>query len=55
MSLHGPAFYRMPVNTDKVTLRRESWVVPASLPYPDSSLIPFMAGERLNWKLVADD
>jgi dihydroorotase len=29
-------------------------VVPDSLPYPETSLIPFMAGETLNWKLDPD-
>ena len=51
MSLNGPAFYRLPANTTSVTLRRSPWVVPDSLPYPQSCLIPFMAGETLNWKL----
>jgi len=51
MSLNGPAFYRLPANTASVTLRRSPWVVPDSLPYPQSCLIPFMAGETLNWKL----
>jgi dihydroorotase len=54
MSLHGPAFYGLAANTDQVTLQREAWVVPDSLPYPESSLIPFMAGETLNWKLATD-
>jgi len=51
MSQNGPAFYRLPVNTTSITLRRNPWVVPDSLPYPESRLIPFMAGETLNWKL----
>ena len=54
MSLHGPAFYGLAPNPGQVTLQRECWQVPASLPYPESSLIPFMAGETLNWKLAAD-
>ena len=51
MSLRGPAFYRLPPNAGSIHLRREAWVVPEALPYIDSSLIPFMAGETLNWKL----
>jgi dihydroorotase len=54
MSRHGAAFYRLPVNTGKISLQRDSWQVPASLPYPESSLIPFMAGETLSWKLITD-
>ncbi|MFT7556647.1 MAG: dihydroorotase [Planctomycetota bacterium] len=34
-------------------LVRTNWQVPASLPYPESELIPFMAGETLSWKLVS--
>jgi dihydroorotase len=30
-------------------------VVPDSLPYPDSSLIPFKAGETLHWKLLDNE
>lgn len=55
MSLNGPMFYRLPANTARVTLERSAWVVPESLPYPDTCLIPFMAGETLNWKLQRDD
>jgi dihydroorotase len=51
MSHNGPAFYRLPANTTSITLRRNPWVIPDSLPYPESRLIPFMAGETLNWKL----
>ena len=51
MSRNGPAFYRLQANTTSVTLRRNPWVVPDSLPYPESCLVPFMAGETLNWKL----
>jgi dihydroorotase len=54
MSLYGAAFYRLPVNTETVSLERKPWPVPDALPYPDSRLIPFMAGETLNWKLVVD-
>jgi dihydroorotase len=54
MSRHGAHFYRMPVNAETITLERNPWVVPDSLPYPDSCLIPFMAGETLSWKLLVD-
>jgi dihydroorotase len=54
MSRHGAEFYRLPVNLETITLERSPWVVPNSLPYPDSRLIPFMAGETLSWKLLPD-
>ncbi|MEG1054180.1 MAG: dihydroorotase, partial [Janthinobacterium sp.] len=51
-SFHGPAFYGVPRNTDTITLRRESWTLPASLPLGDSHVIPLNAGEQINWKMV---
>jgi dihydroorotase len=55
MSRNGADFYHLPYNTEKVVLERSPWVVPASLPYPESSLVPFMAGETLTWKLSRND
>jgi len=54
MSRNGANFYHLPVNNESITLLRESWTVPDSLAYPESSLIPFMAGETLHWKLLND-
>jgi dihydroorotase len=48
----GPDFYGMPRNTDTITLRRESWQVPAAYPYLDEQIVPFLAGETLNWRLA---
>ncbi len=51
-SFHGPDFYRLPRNTGKVSLVRESWTPPASYPYPGGeTLVPLAAGEALRWKL----
>ncbi|AVY93614.1 MULTISPECIES: dihydroorotase [Microvirgula] len=51
-SHHGPDFYRLPRNTGTLTLARESWTVPDSLPYGDQQLVPFRAGETMRWKRV---
>lgn len=49
-SLHGPAFYRLPVNERKVILRRAPMQVPASYPYiNDDTLVPLEAGNTLPW------
>jgi dihydroorotase len=48
----GPDFYGRPRNTDTITLRREAWQVPASYPYLDEEIVPFMAGETLPWHLA---
>jgi dihydroorotase len=51
-SFHGPAFYGLPRNADTITLVKESWTVPASLPYGDQELVPLRAGESIAWKLL---
>lgn len=51
-SLFGPAFYRLPVNTERVALRRESWQIPDALPFPGDAIVPLAAGETLHWRLV---
>lgn len=51
MSLAGPAFYKLPVNKDRITLTKKSWKVPNSFPFGNETLIPFMAGRTISWKL----
>lgn len=52
-SLHGPAFYKLPVNASKITLKKESWIVPAELPMAHTSVVPLDGGAELTWKLVS--
>jgi dihydroorotase len=52
-SLHGPAFYKLPVNSSAITLERGGEMVPASLPLGDTEIVPFHAGETLDWRLIA--
>ncbi|WCR45095.1 dihydroorotase [Stutzerimonas stutzeri] len=47
----GPDFYGLPRNTDQITLVREEWEVPTSLPFGEQLVIPLRAGERLQWRL----
>ncbi|MEQ6917365.1 dihydroorotase [Halomonas aquatica] len=52
-SHHGPDFYDMTRNAETVTLVREPWQLPESLPYAEGqTIVPLAAGETLNWKLV---
>lgn len=53
-SFNGPAFYNLPRNAGKITLKRESWTMPAELPFVDSSIVPLNAGETIGWKLLAE-
>jgi dihydroorotase len=51
-SVNGATFYGLPPNAGTVTLMRERWLVPDSLPAADTSVVPFMAGQSLSWKLA---
>jgi len=51
-SLNGPAFYRLPVNEARVSLRREPWTVPERVGDGDAAVAPFRAGESLRWRLA---
>lgn len=53
-SLNGPAFYRLPVNEARVSVRREAWRVPEQIGEGDGALVPFRAGETLRWRLAPD-
>jgi dihydroorotase len=50
-SEHGARFYRVPLNDGTVTLERRSADIPERLPERD--VVPFHAGQRLNWTLVS--
>lgn len=52
-SCFGPDFYGLPRNTDTITLIREDWTAPASLPFGDHELSPLRAGETLRWRVEA--
>jgi dihydroorotase len=51
-SLNGPAFYRLPPNETRVTLRREEWCVTDRVGDDDLAVMPFRAGETLGWRLM---
>lgn len=52
-SERGPAFYGLPLNTGEVTLVRREQHVPDSLELDAvGPLVPFRAGERLQWSLI---
>jgi dihydroorotase len=51
-SFNGADFYRLPRNKGSVTLEKEVWTLPASLPYAgDDELAPLRAGESVMWKI----
>jgi dihydroorotase len=51
-SFNGPDFYGLPRNTNSITLIKEDWQVPDHYTLGDDTLVPFLAGQTINWKLV---
>ncbi len=51
-SFHGPDFYRLPRNADKVTLQRTDWIIPDEVRMGDATLVPLDAGQPLHWKFA---
>jgi dihydroorotase len=47
-SLHGPTFYRLPVNDARIVLIRSDTAVPDRI----GDLVPFHAGETLRWRIA---
>jgi dihydroorotase len=49
-SFNGADFYGLPRNAEQVTLVKESWKVPGSLPYDGDVLVPLRAEQMVHWK-----
>jgi dihydroorotase len=54
-SEHGPRFYGLPLNEDRVVLERAEVNVPESLPAAGTNVVPFHAGEILPWRFVGPE
>ena len=52
-SFYGADFYKMPRNSNKITLNREPWQIPESFGGGTNTVIPLLAGETLNWQLAS--
>ena len=50
-SHHGADFYDLPRNGGSVVLRRETWTLPETVPFGDTTLKPLRGGETLAWRL----
>jgi dihydroorotase len=48
----GADFYRLPRNTERITLRREPWRVPESYPFGMERIVPLRAGELVRWTVA---
>ncbi|EKN3558942.1 TPA: dihydroorotase [Yersinia enterocolitica] len=52
-SLNGPRFYGLPVNEDFVELVRVPFQQPEEISLVNESIIPFLAGQTINWSVKA--
>ena len=50
-SLHGPKFYNLPVNSDKITLVKDTWNIPATLSFGADVVVPIRANETIAWQV----
>ncbi|HFZ1793325.1 TPA: dihydroorotase [Serratia marcescens] len=50
-SLNGPRFYGLPLNEGFIELQRVPTTQPEEIALGNESVIPFLAGETLNWSL----
>ncbi|HSO06418.1 MAG TPA: dihydroorotase [Pelomicrobium sp.] len=50
----GADFYRLPRNTATITLVKQPWQVPDSLPFGPDVLVPLRAGQPVRWRLRPD-
>ncbi len=50
-SFNGPDFYGLPHNSKTITLIKENWSIPDEYPLGNETLIPFLAGQTIDWKL----
>ncbi|MCL4207268.1 MAG: dihydroorotase [Pirellulaceae bacterium] len=54
-SFHGPDFYGLPRNTQRIRLEKHPWRVPDCLGNGDDAIVPFRAGELVKWRLVVEE
>ena len=48
----GARFYGLPANRDTVTLLRQEWRIPETIPFGTQELVPLRAGESIPWTLA---
>ncbi len=52
-SLHGPAFYGLPVNADSITLERAEVAVPESFELTGEEIVPWHGGQTIGWRIAS--
>jgi len=54
-SFNGPDFYGLPRNNKTMTLVKKSWQIPEEYDLGTDKIVPFLAGQTINWKLLGID
>ena len=49
-SFHGADFYGLPRNSDRITLRKEAWMLPEEVAFGDAVVKPLRGGDQLTWR-----
>jgi dihydroorotase len=54
-SINGATHYRLPVNTDTITLEKIPWVAPEEVKVegPDERALIYRGGETIEWKVTS--
>lgn len=53
-SFRGPDFYGLERNKEQITLTQQQWTVPDSYSFGEKTLIPFYAGQQLEWSVKTE-
>lgn len=49
-SHYGPDFYGLPRNSERITLRKQPWVLDKELVFGEHHIVPLRGGDTLHWK-----
>lgn len=50
-SFYGADFYSLPRNKEKITLIKESWMIPETIAMGGGELVPLRSGQSVAWKI----
>lgn len=51
-SFYGADFYRLPRNTETVTLEKRTWQMPPDFDFGKEKVVPLRAGANIYWQQV---
>ncbi len=51
-SINGANFYKLPINSKKIILKKTAWQAPEKITFAEGNLIPFRAGDFIQWQVL---